>query len=64
MLYGDYTETNHRKDGKKLHTNARPKIRRSLHLDVQILIHLADNLYCVTNSEMRILSICVSTPFI
>lgn len=36
-------------------THARPKIRRGLHLDMQILIHLANHLNRMANSKMRVL---------
>jgi len=35
-------------------THARPKIRRGLHLDMQILIHLANHLNRMANSKMRV----------
>lgn len=38
-------------------TNIRPKIRNSLHLDIQIPIHLANNLDCMSDCEMRLLSL-------
>jgi hypothetical protein len=36
-------------------TYTRPKIRRRLHLDLQIPIHLADDLDGVADSKMRVL---------
>jgi hypothetical protein len=45
---------------KKKHTDIRPKVRRSLHLDSQIAIHLADDLYRMSNGEMRVLHITPS----
>lgn len=48
-----------------IHTNVRPEIRSSLDLDGQILIYLANDLYRVANSEMRVLyivSICSFHP--
>jgi hypothetical protein len=42
---------------KKKHTDIRPKVRRSLHLDSQIAIYLADDLYRMSNGEMRVLHI-------
>jgi hypothetical protein len=38
-----------------VHTDVRTKIRRRLHLDIQIAIHFANNLYCVAHSEMWVL---------
>lgn len=38
------------------HTHIRPKVCRSLHLDVQILVHFANDFYRVADGEMRVLN--------
>jgi hypothetical protein len=46
------------------HTDISAKVRRSLHLDMQILIDFANDLYCMADSEMRVLCVLVAFSFL
>lgn len=45
----------HKRKRKTLLTNTRPEIRRQKHFDIEIIIHLSDNLGSMVEREMRVL---------
>lgn len=60
LAYINKTKSKKKGKGVKQRTDIRPKVRRRVHLDVQIPVHLANDLDRVVDSEVAVLDVALA----